>query len=170
MEVSKPLLDTKNQSYLFHVRCTNIQACRIRTIGEPVAKDISGVLALFIAGAQTHFESELEIDDIKHIWDVTYEGAPYAINSSTEIWWIPKRVLMTPFLVSIDWAISSVGPGTDAPAKATPGKAAIHRRRVREARLRTAAAKLRAEQLAESYFAKYGPELLSDAESSLSET
>jgi len=41
---------------------------------------------------------------------------------------------------------------------------------VREARLRAAAAKLRAEQLAEAYFSKYGPELLSDAESSLSET
>ena len=163
------MLDTKKQSYLFHVRCTNIGACRIRTLGDPVAKDISGVLALFIAAAQTHFESELEIDDINHIWDATYEGSLYPINSSTEIWWIPKLVLVTPFLVSIDWTISSVGPGT-TPAKATPGKAAIHRRRVREARLRAAAARLTAEQLAESYFSRYGPELLSDAESSLSET
>lgn len=169
MEVSKPVLNTKEQSYLFQVRCKDLRACGIHTVGPPVARDISGVLALFVTAAQEHFESELQFDDIQHIWDAHYEGTACPIGAFTEVWWVPKRFLITPFLVSIEWTISSIGPGS-TPAKATPGKAALHRRRVREARLRAAAAKLRAEQLAEAYFSKYGPELLSEAESSLSET
>jgi len=150
------------------VKCTDRRACSIRTVGNPSAGDISGILSLFITAAQSHFESELEFEDIQHIWDRQCDGTAHDIGDSTEVWWIPKRILITPLLVSIEWMISSIGPG-EAPAKA-PGKAAVYRRRVREARLRAAAAKLRAEQLAETYFRRYGPELLSDAESSLSET
>ena len=172
MEVSKPVLNKKDQSYLFQVNCTDPAACSIRTVGAPVAKDISGILNLFLTATRDHFESGLEFEDVQHIWDTHREGGVVDIGDTTEIWWAPKRILITPFLVSIEWMIVSVGaaPGGAPAQNATPGKAGLQRRRVREARLRAAAAHLRAERLAEAYYRKYGPELLSDADSSLSET
>jgi hypothetical protein len=170
MDVSAPKLNAKEQSYLFQVQCKDARACSIHTVGPPIARDISGILDLFIRNAQIHFESGIEIEEVKHTWDMFYDGEDRIIEDFTEAWWIPKQILVTPLLISIEWMISSIGPGAEAPARVSPGKAALHRRRVREARLRAAAAKLHAESLAEAYFRKYGPEMLSDAESSLSET
>jgi hypothetical protein len=167
MEVSRPVLDVKGQSHTFQIRCTDIKACGLRLTGQPRVSlnDISGVLQLFIQNAPD--QVEIELDDLRHIWNTQYEGELYNIADDTEIQWIPKIVRITPLYVSIEWIIFALGPGS--PALSLPGKAALHRRRIREARLRVAAARLRAEQLVEAYYTKYGPALLGDDDSSLSD-
>jgi len=167
MEVSRPVLDAKEQSHTFQVRCIDPKACGLRRTGSPTATsdDVSGVVRLFMKHAPDGVE--IDLDDVCNIWNSHYEGEPYTITDDTEIHWIPEEVRITPLHASIKWVIFSVGPGS--PAIGLPGKAALHRRRIRDARLRVAAARLRAEQLAEAYFTKYGPGLLGDDDSSLSD-
>ena len=161
------MLDAKEQSHTFKLRCIDPKACGLRLTGSPAVtpEDVSGVIRLFIKNAPDGVE--LELDDVRHVWNSEREGEPYIVEDDAEIHWIPKSIRITPLYVSIEWVIFSIGPGS--PALGLPGKAALHRRRIRDARLRVAAARLRAEQLAEAYFTKYGPALLGDDDSSLSD-
>lgn len=168
MEVSKPTLNTRGQSYTFQIICKEPEACGLRAVGppSPTLEDLSGVISLFVKAAADHFPSAIEIDDLHNTWNTPHDDEDY--SDTIEALWIPKAIQVSPIRTDIDWVIHSIGRNL-VPADKNPGRAAIHRRRVREARLRAAAAKLHAEKLAEAYFMKYGPNLLSEAESSLSD-
>jgi len=195
IQVGTPTYDNVNKCYQLSVEnAPTLEAASTSGIvfEGGVQETFMTFVGEFLKLASPYFSKPLNQDIF--LQRVVHMYNPGDYNSEPEtpiqkVFWIPAHVTFYPNKYEIHWTIvgiqKNISPGTDIvdigsdilssdalpPPRMIP-KPTIQkllRQRIRQARLKCALARLRVEQLAERYYARYGNfDGLSDADSELS--